>query len=89
VVRFSETLSEAVEFTCNLDPKPAWIEVILAGGGSQLPMVRELVSRAKSDPPVKLIDAAPKWTKRTSWSTAFPQLAVAVGGAMPVMPEQR
>jgi molecular chaperone HscA len=87
--RFSETLSEAVEFTRNLEPPPAWIEVILTGGGSQLPMVRELVSRAQSDPPVKLIDAAPQWTKRTSWSTAFPQLAVAVGGAMPVMPEQR
>jgi hypothetical protein len=87
--RFSETLSQAVEFTRSLAPPPAWIEVILTGGGSQLPMVCKLVSRAQSDPPVKLIDAAPQWTKRTSWSPAFAQLAVAVGGAMPVMPEQR
>jgi molecular chaperone HscA len=89
--RFSETLSEAIEFTRNLAPPPASIEVIFTGGGSQLPMVRELIARAKRLDlyPVAPIDAAPQWSMQASWSPAFAQLAVAVGGAMPVMPEQR
>jgi molecular chaperone DnaK (HSP70) len=89
--RFSETLSAAVEFTRNLNPPPASIEVILTGGGSQLPMVRQLIARAEQADlyPVTLVDATPQWSRQASWSPAFAQLAVAVGGAMPVMPEQR
>jgi molecular chaperone HscA len=89
--RFSEAFSVAIGFTRNLDPPPASIEIILTGGGSQLPMVRELLARAKQTDlyPVTLVDAAPPWSKQASWSPAFTQLAVAVGGAMPVMPEQR
>ena len=89
--RFSEAMSVAVGFTRNLAPPPASIEIVLTGGGSQLPMVRELLARAKQTDlyAVTLVDAAPQWSRQASWSPAFAQLAVAVGGAMPVMPEQR
>jgi molecular chaperone DnaK (HSP70) len=90
-MRFSETLSTAVEFTRGLTPPPDVIDIILTGGGSELPMVRELIRRAEREQqyPVMRMDAAPQWARAASWKTAFPQLAVAVGGAMPVMPEQR
>ena len=89
--RFSEPMSVAVGFTRNLAPPPASIEIVLTGGGSQLPMVRELLARTKQTDlyAVTLVDAAPQWSRQASWSPAFAQLAVAVGGAMPVMPEQR
>lgn len=89
--RFSETFQAAVEFTRGLASTTPPIEVILTGGGSELPMVRELVSQAHREGrfPVKLIEAAPAWSGRATWKQAFAQLAVAVGGAMPAMPEQR
>ena len=89
--RFSEALAVAVDFTHGLTPKPEFIEVILTGGGSQLHMVRELIPRARREQnyPVTSVDPTPEWVGAASWSPAFPQLAVAVGGAMPVMPEQK
>lgn len=89
--RFSEAFETAVDFTRGLSPTPRFIEVILTGGGSELPMVRALISEASREGkfPVRLIEAAPAWSRRATWRTAFAQLAVAVGGAMPAMPEQR
>jgi Hsp70 protein len=89
--RFSETLSAAVDFTRGLTLPPASIEVILTGGGSGLPMVSELITRAERELEYSVTQAKarPRWVESASWSAAFSQLAVAVGGAMPVMPEQR
>ena len=34
-------------------------------------------------------DPTPSWVATTDWNVTFRQLAVAVGGAMPSLPEQR
>jgi hypothetical protein len=34
-------------------------------------------------------NATPDWVATTNWHIAFRQLAVAIGGAMPTLPEQR
>jgi hypothetical protein len=39
--------------------------------------------------PVIEEDPTPPWVAGTNWNVAFRQLAVAVGGAMPSLPEQR
>jgi molecular chaperone HscA len=87
---FSWALSKAIEFTHGLTDFPNSIEVILTGGGSQLPLVRDLVVRAQraSDYAVTVTDTIPSWVTDENWSRLFPQLAVAIGGAMPVMPQQ-
>ena len=91
--KFSETFAVALEFIHNLnrDLRPEAIEVILTGGGSELPMVHALIDQARKSGayPVKLVAGAPPWSRKTTWAPAFAQLAVAVGGAMPVMPQQR
>jgi molecular chaperone DnaK (HSP70) len=89
--RFKETLAVATGFTRGLTNPPHSIEVILTGGGSRLPMVQSLITRAQreSDFPVTVTDTLPGWITETNWSQLFPQLAVAIGGAMPNMPEQR
>lgn len=54
--KFEKTLSVAIEFTRGLDPAPRSVEVILTGGGSQLPMVRGLVTRAQKEARYDVID---------------------------------
>jgi molecular chaperone DnaK (HSP70) len=89
--KFMATLAVATEFTQGLTDPPHSIEVILTGGGKGLPMVQDLINRAQreSNYPVTLTDTTPDWIADTNWSKLFPQLAVAIGGAMPNMPEQR
>ena len=89
--KFTETLAVATEFTRGLTDSPHSIEVILTGGGKGLPMVQDLINRAQREwnYPVTLTDTTPDWIADTNWSRLFPQLAVAIGGAMPNMPEQR
>jgi molecular chaperone DnaK (HSP70) len=89
--KFAQALLVATEFTSGLTIRPRTIEVILTGGGSRLPMVQELINRARREwnYPVTLTDTTPVWIADTNWSRLFPQLAVAIGGAMPNMPEQR
>ena len=89
--KFMATLTVATEFTRGLTNPPHSIEVILTGGGKGLPMVQDLINRAQrqSNYPVTLTDTTPIWIADTNWSQLFPQLAVAIGGAMPNMPEQR
>ena len=81
----------AIEFTHGLTRPPHPIELILTGGGGQLPMVRDLITRAQQEChyPVTVTDPLPDWVADTNWSQVYPQLAVAIGGAMPLMPEQR
>jgi molecular chaperone HscA len=88
--KFSETLSVATDFTRGLTLSPNSIEVILTGGGSQLPMVKDLLAQVNqvSLHPVTRTDVMPSWLD-ANLSQLFPQLAVALGGAMPVLPEQR
>ena len=61
--KFSRAISEAVEFTRGLTETPNSVEVILTGGGSQLPLVRDLVTRAQGafDYAVTVTDATPNW----------------------------
>jgi hypothetical protein len=53
-------------------------------------MVRDLVTRAQGafDYAVTITEATPSWLTGSNWSQLFPQLAVAIGDAMPVMPQQ-
>jgi molecular chaperone HscA len=87
---FSGALSVAIEFLRGLTDLPASIEIILTGGGSQLPMVRDFVARAQreSNYEVTITDAKPAWVTDPNMSRLYAQLAVAIGGAMPVMPQQ-
>jgi hypothetical protein len=54
-------------------------------------MIQGLITRAQreSDCPVTVTDTTPGWITDTNWSQLFPQLAVAIGGAMPFMPQQK
>ena len=89
--KFTQALSVATEFTRGLANRPRSIEIILTGGGSRLPMVQGLITRAQreSDYPVTVTDTTPGWITDMNWSQLFPQLAVAIGGAMPFMPQQK
>lgn len=89
--KFTQALSVASEFTRGLTNRPHSIEIILTGGGSRLPMVQGLITRAQheSEYPVTVTDTTPGWITDTNWSQLFPQLAVAIGGAMPFMPQQK
>jgi hypothetical protein len=86
---FRETLNVAcVEAAGMQDRPPVW--VLLTGGGAALPFIRNLAS---TPPPnfvtVSQQDPTPAWVASTDWNVSFRQLAVAIGGAMPSLPEQR
>ena len=87
--KFGETLHAACEEAATLQQKPP-VRVLLSGGGAELPFVRELASvPAWARVPVIEEDPTPPWVAGTNWNVAFRQLAVAVGGAMPSLPEQK
>jgi molecular chaperone HscA len=80
--KFGETLHV-------LEQRPP-VRVLLTGGGAELPFVRGLASMpAQKRVPIIEEDPTPSWVAGTNWNVAFRQLAVAVGGAMPSLPEQR
>jgi len=87
--KFGETLHVACEEAATLEQRPP-VRVLLTGGGAELPFVRGLASMpAQKRVPVVEEDPTPPWVAGTNWNVAFRQLAVAVGGAMPSLPEQR
>jgi hypothetical protein len=86
---FKETLDVACREAATMDDRPP-VRVICTGGGADLPFVRDL---ARMPPPnfvsVTPEDATPPWALTNVWDIVFRQLAVAIGGAMPSLPEQR
>jgi hypothetical protein len=86
---FAETLSVACGEAATLDDRPP-VRVIRTGGGADLPFVRSLASiRPPNFVSVIPEDATPSWVATTEWDIVFRQLAVAIGGAMPSLPEQK
>ena len=87
--RFGETLKVASQQTKTMEQPPP-VRVLLTGGGADLPFVRELASMSLPNflTPIEQ-DPTPPWVTATNWSVSFRQLAVAIGGAMPSLPEQR
>jgi molecular chaperone HscA len=69
------------------------ITLVMTGGGSSLPMVRALADRTSAayGIPVErsLAPALPKWAENDypEYSDEYPQLAVAMGGAAPELPD--
>jgi hypothetical protein len=86
---FGETLHVACNEAATLEQRPP-VRVLLTGGGAALPFVRELASvPARQRVSVIEEDPTPPWVASTNWNVTFRQLAVAVGGAMPSLPEQK
>lgn len=86
---FGETLHVACNEAATLEQRPP-VRVLLTGGGATLPFVRKLASvPARERVSVIEEDPTPPWVATTNWNVTFRQLAVAVGGAMPSLPEQK
>jgi hypothetical protein len=86
---FGETLHVACSEAATLEQRPP-VRVLLTGGGAALPFVRELAAvPARERVSVIEEDPTPPWVASTNWNVTFRQLAVAVGGAMPSLPEQK
>ena len=87
--RFGETLNVACVEAATMQQRPP-VRVLLTGGGAALPFIRDLASMpAPNFVTVIKDDPTPPWVATTNWSISFKQLAVAIGGAMPSLPEQR
>ncbi len=73
----------------------ARINLVATGGGAGLPLVRELgnagVNRDGQHIDLRLIDAMPSDVRANypDWVDPYPQIAVALGGSLPNLPEQR
>src|SRR5258706_1700280 len=76
---FKATLEIAAQTADKLPQRPG-VRIILTGGGASLPFVKDLAGNIPEDP-------RPTWISDVDWSIVFPQLAVALGGAMPQLPE--
>jgi molecular chaperone DnaK (HSP70) len=76
--------SFAVPFqrACEYESPQRSLLVIRTGGGSNIPFVSALGSNREAA-------NVPSWIVDPDWQVLYPQLAVAIGAAMPVMPEQR
>src|SRR5215813_4268150 len=87
--KFGETLQVACTEAAGLQQRPP-VRILLTGGGAELPFVRGLAEPPEQvRVPVIEENPTPPWVAGTNWNVAFRQLAVAVGGAMPSLPEQR
>lgn len=101
VARFTKGLREAVQRTFD-DVHESWIRrmfekqgvlVVLTGGGARLPMVQELTKGWIETRGIKVLCHAapivPSWITEghVEFTDEFPQLAVAMGGAVPELPE--
>ena len=88
---FREVLQLAAEISDRLRSHPP-IRVLFSGGGASLPFVRQLASiQAIAYAGSIIQDLEPAWKaegnwKNEAWSIDFPQLAVAMGGAMKDLP---
>ena len=87
--KFGETLQVACTEAAGLQQRPP-VRILLTGGGAELPFVRGLAAPPAQER-VTVIEEnpTPPWVAGTNWNVAFRQLAVAVGGAMPSLPEQK
>jgi hypothetical protein len=86
---FGETLDVACDEAATLTQRPP-VRVLLTGGGAALPFVRGMASApARERVAVIEEDPTPPWVATTDWNVTFRQLAVALGGAMPSLPEQK
>ncbi len=71
------------------------VRFVLTGGGARLPMVQELATGAIISHDVEwnchLAQPVPDWITRThpQFEAEYPQLAVAMGGALPELPKIR
>ena len=68
------------------------IKIVFTGGGSELPMVRNLAEDILTDVGTwrcEVVDGAPEWLSTVSpeLSDVFPQIAVALGGAQEEVPD--
>jgi hypothetical protein len=87
--KFGETLQVACTEAASLQQRPP-VRILLTGGGAELPFVRGLAAPpAQERVPIIEENPTPPWVAGTNWNVAFRQLAVAVGGAMPSLPEQK
>jgi molecular chaperone HscA len=87
--RFGETLNVACVEAATMQQRPP-VRVLLTGGGAALPFIRDLASMpAPNFVTVIKDDPTPPWVATTNWNISFKQLAVAIGGAMPSLPEQK
>ena len=101
VARFSKGLKDAIQKTFD-NVHESWIRkmfetqgvlVVLTGGGARLPMVQELAKGWIDTRGIKIICHAapivPTWIADdyAEFTTEFPQLAVAMGGASSELPE--
>ncbi len=88
-------LSGLKELAHNMDHKRT-IGVVLAGGGAALPPVQELIAkttaRAKVATGVKMMPLVPSWASHPVFedklAPVFPQMAIAIGGAMAQLSKQ-
>jgi molecular chaperone HscA len=69
------------------------VRLLLSGGGASLPMATGLADQAfparTGTIRIRLTDVRPDWesSKGEDFRSIYPQLAVAVGGASPFLPE--
>jgi hypothetical protein len=90
---FVDALSDVNEsYLDHLARDPVKLQVILTGGSSHLPMIRDLAHGVVEVKGRKiscvLVDSMPDWMERApqAMRTVYPQLAVAIGGAEEYLP---
>jgi molecular chaperone HscA len=88
--KFQESLS-AVNADNVRESAGRVVNVVLTGGGANLPMVRSLLEPTSGRPPCKefRVDETDLLAIDRELPAVFPQMAVALGGAMEFVPEQR
>ena len=64
------------------------IELMATGGGAALPMVKDMLRQAEVDWPTKIIEPELFQDASDDVRTVYPQLVVAIGGAMKELPKQ-
>ncbi|MCC6263994.1 MAG: rod shape-determining protein [Bryobacterales bacterium] len=98
VKRFGQTIEDAIrKFLASVDPtwrKADQALIVLTGGGASLPMVKDLVNKRweLGGRPItfKPAETVPEAIQEfdADFQREYPQLAVAIGGALPVLEER-
>jgi len=98
VKRFSLTIEEAIrKFLCSVDSswqKADQALLVLTGGGASLPMIKDLVNKrwelGGRSITFRAAEAVPEAIQEfdADFQKEYPQLAVAIGGALPVLDER-
>jgi hypothetical protein len=63
------------------------VHVVTTGGGGNLPFILDYISSDEVDDIVAIEDEHPRWVKDPALQVLYKQLAVAIGGALPRLPE--